>query len=443
LQQEGGLMIDSDSTRDLFIRGKAAAKAGDIQEALFYLNWLLRLDPPIEQRIDTWHLLSEISTDPVEKRKYLEEILSNNLGDAHARRKLAILDGKLDPQNIINPDKLQTPMPNEKEANDLTHFICPQCGGRMTYAPDGNSLTCEYCESKQEFAAHFFQKENLIQEENFMVALATKKGHFCPITTHTLTCRGCGAKFLFGAQQITGNCPYCQTPYALNQIESEELIVPNGIIPFQITENAAKLSLKNWFVNRFGKLLNVAPGKSLYVPAWTFDIGGQITWHCFAYKNQKYVPESGQSIILQNDILVLATRIFPQVLKAGLDSFNLKGLKPFDNRYLASKNAETYQTTAADASLLAREIALHREESRIATEANGQYKELIIDTSNMLVESYKLILLPVWLTTYQIKDKRLNIIINGQTGKVIGEEPGSEFTRWMKTIFTGDQHEQI
>jgi hypothetical protein len=77
-------------------------------EARFYLEWLLRLDPPLLQRIDAWFWLSEVQTDEQAQRGYLEQILVMDPSEGRARRKLAILDGKLDPTEIVDPDQLNT-----------------------------------------------------------------------------------------------------------------------------------------------------------------------------------------------------------------------------------------------------------------------------------------------------------------------------------------------
>ena len=86
----------SSSARDLLVRGIAAAKTKDIDEARFYLEWVLRTDANRQQRIKAWYWLSEISDDPAEKRDLLENILVHEPGHAEARRSRAILDGVID-----------------------------------------------------------------------------------------------------------------------------------------------------------------------------------------------------------------------------------------------------------------------------------------------------------------------------------------------------------
>src|SRR5512142_3343418 len=101
----------SDATRDLLVRGIAAFKARDFGEARHYLEWLLRLEPPMDQRLDALMCLVEISHEPAEQHSLLEDALALNPADPRARRRLAILDGRLDPAKVVDPDKLAPPIP--------------------------------------------------------------------------------------------------------------------------------------------------------------------------------------------------------------------------------------------------------------------------------------------------------------------------------------------
>ena len=53
----------SDSARSLLVRGIAAAKAKDVDEARFFLEWLILTECTYEQRADALFWLSEISED--------------------------------------------------------------------------------------------------------------------------------------------------------------------------------------------------------------------------------------------------------------------------------------------------------------------------------------------------------------------------------------------
>ena len=140
----------SESVRDLLVRGTAAARSGDEKEAKFFLEWMLDLDADLEQKIEAWYWLSKVTSDTRQKRNYLEDILANQPFHLLARRDLMIIDGKLDPNEIIDPNQTQMHQGVNGERNaEVMSFTCPNCGGRMVYTPDGNALTCEYCESRK------------------------------------------------------------------------------------------------------------------------------------------------------------------------------------------------------------------------------------------------------------------------------------------------------
>ncbi|RMD75716.1 MAG: hypothetical protein D6818_01280, partial [Bacteroidetes bacterium] len=45
-------------------------------------------------------------------------------------------------------------------------------------------------------------------------------------------------------------------------------------------------------------------------------------------------------------------------------------------------------------------------------------------------QTFKLVVLPVWIASYEYKGKRYHFMINGQTGKVSGHKPLS----WVKIL---------
>ncbi len=96
-----------ESTRDLFIRGMLAAKANETADAYRYLEWVLRLDPPLDTRVDALYWLSRVAATPAEQGRLLEEALAYAPSDMRCRRALAVLRGELDPAQIIDPDRIR------------------------------------------------------------------------------------------------------------------------------------------------------------------------------------------------------------------------------------------------------------------------------------------------------------------------------------------------
>jgi DNA-directed RNA polymerase subunit RPC12/RpoP len=418
------------NTRDLLVRGIAAAKAKETNEARFFLNWVLRLEPPHDDQIEALYWLSELSQDPAEQKKYMEEILINDPGEPRARRKLAILEGRLNPKDIIDPDQLISPVPAPPQAASADRFICPGCGGRMAYTPDGQSLTCDYCETRQKL-----HLPGSIAGDDFAVAMATGLGHLHPVAMHAFTCQGCGAAFILPPERLTLTCPYCESVHVIKQLETRLLAAPDGIIPFQVSELSARRAMKSWLEQHpVQPPLHVAPGRGIYLPVWSFRLTGQIPWTALESDGDRWLPVSGLKLVERSDCLVPAARRLPEMFTTSLQDYNLKELVPYEEKYLADWLAETYQVPIGEASLKAREAVLAEQRQQINDGLLRPVKDLNLKTADMNVDSFKLLLLPAWLTHYQSAGETYPVFINGQTGKVTSERPAMGMLGWLKKI---------
>lgn len=419
--------------RDLLVRGIAAAKAGETQEARFFLEWYLGQNPPITERNNALFYLSQITDNQSDRRKLLETMLDNDPFDIRARRELAILDGALPVDQVIDPDKLPEQQPDEVSNQSADRFICPKCGGRMTYTPDGHSLTCEYCETRTQHQAG----AGAVRDENFIVALATAKGHSQAVNTQVIHCQGCNAEFIVPPRQLTWQCPYCQSNYKIEQVESHPIILPLSLIPFYVSPREAGNLIHAWSEeNDNSPHPQVSALQGIYIPAWTFDVGGNISWVLEVLENKEWKPRKDQKSIFHDDILVAATRMWPQWMNVLLDSYDLSQLVPFDYEYLANWVAETYQINAGDAALRARETTLQRERKVIQDYSLQTVRNITINSTWMTVEQYKLILLPVWSGLITLGQIQVQILINGQTGKFISPPPRPKgLGAWFTNLF--------
>ncbi|MDE3090761.1 MAG: hypothetical protein KGJ80_15405, partial [Chloroflexota bacterium] len=264
----------SDSTHDLLVRGIAAAKGNSREEARFYLEWVLRSpDAEPDEIVKASRSLAELSDDPAEERKLLEQALAYDPYDAEARRALAILNGTLKPADIVDPDRMPAPVvPETPLPIQARRFVCAQCGGRMAFEPDGKTLTCAYCGNRQSVIGAM-DAGALLEEHDFAVALATAQGHSTPVATQSLKCHGCGASVILSAPTISTVCPYCATPYVIEQAETRALISPEGIVPSSVTQDQAQQAVLDWYRSQGFKVLsaNALPA-GVYLPAWTFDV---------------------------------------------------------------------------------------------------------------------------------------------------------------------------
>jgi len=114
-----------------------------------------------------------------------------------------------------------------------------------------------------------------------------------------------------------------------------------------------------------------------------------------------------------------------------VNGFDLDGLVVYDSRYLADWPAETYQIPAANASLVARRQVLEEMRKQVTYGAFGQVKDVSVSSAGLIVEYFKLVLLPLWIGRYREADeeREYTVVVNGQTGGVTGERPARGLRR--------------
>ena len=103
-----------------------------------------------------------------------------------------------------------------------------------------------------------------------------------------------------------------------------------------------------------------------------------------------------------------------------MPGFALEAAQSYDARYLADWPAELYDVSMADASLEARSQAF----ARLRAELPARLAPMHVtgtSSANLTIDSFKLVLLPVWLTEIEADSRRGLVLINGETGAVAGE----------------------
>lgn len=403
----------SDSVREMLVYGIAAAKDGANDEARRYLERALRLDPTHEQCIKARLWLGKISDDVAEKRAYLEEVLLSDPAHPEARRELAILDGRLDPAEIVDPDNVPHAVPGAPQPAQARQFTCPHCGGRMVFAPTGTSLICEYC--AQHPRSETLAGDGAVDEQDFVLALATAKGHTHPVAMRCYECQSCGATFVLGPETLSFTCPYCASVYVTEQTEVRKLVPPEGVIPFAVTQDRARRAVIEWLTEEELDAASVVSLNGIYLPMWTFDID-------VARKGRRH---------LEDDVLAPASNTLLQDLASAVGSFQLDELVPYDPGYLADWPAETYDISVADASIKARAKA-----RALAAERLGKrIEDFGPGVARLSVMSFKLIIVPLWIVRYLYKEERqYTVLVNGQTGVVHGEKPSRGILGWLSRL---------
>jgi hypothetical protein len=416
-----------DYGKELLKSGIIEAKTGNQDAARRYLDRAVYISHDHDVLAEAWFWMSQVTEGAAEKRKDLENCLAHDLQHARARRLLAILDGKLKADELIDPDRLP-PAPEGMRAADAERFMCPRCGGQMGFAPDGQTLHCEYCARKERFT----YQPGTAAENDFLIAMATARGHGKPLHQQVVHCQGCGCEFILPPNQISTTCVYCASPHVVDWESEEQLLVPDGIIPHSFDGQRAAQILREWVASS-GILPEgrIDLPRGVYLPLWTFDIGGGIDYVGetveegelqLHYRNRRKVRVSDCYPVQINDLPIPAARKLSGVFLKLIPGFELKAVKPYDPRYLASWPAEVYDIPMAEASLDARSQAYARYK-RDLPNLLPPVNILTTSSAKMTVDSFRLTLVPVWVTELSFAGRQHLVLINGQNGNVESDLP--------------------
>ena len=431
--------MERDYAESLLRSGIIEAKAGERHLARRYLERAINTGGNFDVLSEAWYWMSKITDNPADKRSALENCLSYDMNHARAHRDLAVLDGKLDTSEIINPDAPIAPSTDPTQAT-ADRFMCPQCGAKMVFAPDGVSLICEHCTRNQTL-----QSKGEAEEQDFLIAMATARGHGKPVAVQVFHCQGCGAEFILPPDVISVTCAYCDSPYVVRLEDSRELLQPEGVIPQAFDQKQAARLLVDWVEqNNVKPQGKVAPPRGIYLPIWTFDIGGAIAYHGDRYETEDGLRQRAQNVIhvnaeypvYLNDLPVPASCKIAGHLAQLLPTYELSAILPYDPRYLANWAAEVYDISMADASLDARSRAYTQLKRNLPGEIASLFN-LKTSSASLTIESFKLVLLPVWITESPSNNQKVSVLINGQNGVIQGNTPSrpkSGLLDWLEDL---------
>ena len=414
---------------DLLREGILHFKSKEYDLARRYFERALDAADDIQTRTEANYYMSQVVDDPGQKRQFLEQTLAIDMGHAGARRALAILDGKLKPAEIVNPDALPAPLPGTQEAENL-RFACPRCGARMLYSPDGASLFCENCRHTQGL-----DTSTPGTDQDFFVAMADGKGFRNTVSIKTFHCQGCGADFLLAPDELSASCAFCGSVHVLDMQAARELVAPDAILPMAFDQKQAAGLVSQWFGKKhIPSQPGANPPRGFYLPVWAFDLIGSLSWNGSIIRDERQVPISGECPAQFNNVCIPGSSKLGGIFLEFLPEYNLAAPPAYDPRFLAGWPALVYETTMSEAALEARRITIERIIHDIQFE-HGHVIDFHYSTSTISITSYRLILLPVWLMDYSIEGRAFQVIINGQTGTVQGGTPRRGLKDRLENLF--------
>jgi LSD1 subclass zinc finger protein len=330
---------------------------------------------------------------------------------------------------------------------------CKSCSAVLKFAPGTNSLKCQYCGSENEIKA---EKAEAIQELDFQQAITEGLKTQEEQKVSTVKCGGCGATSTLKPNKTSDQCPFCGTSLVLTSSAITTSIKPKSVLPFKIDKNKAFDSFSKWVKslwwapsNLKKAALNVDKLNGIYIPYWTYDCGTRTSYSgergIHRQETEYYTEEvngrsvqrsrtvtvtdwyycSGNVSVNFDDVLVNASNSLPKDYADKLEPWDLKNLVPFDEKYLAGFQAESYQLGLKEGFDVAKKIMDGPIQNAIRRDIGGDDQRINSYNTQYNRITFKHTLLPIWISAYRYGSKVYRFMVNGSTGEVQGERPYS------------------
>ncbi|MGQ0624025.1 MAG: hypothetical protein ACT4PP_05125 [Sporichthyaceae bacterium] len=264
-------------------------------------------------------------------------------------------------------------------------------------------------------------------------------------------CPSCRGAVGFVGTLTSTRCPFCAHPVHSSDVRTApDRFAVDGIVPFGLDQRAAEAHVKTWIQKRrwapnaFKKYATTGSFAGIYLPFFTFDA------HTFtAYdgargtdrtrtvrRNGKTETEHyidwdsvcGEVTLNLDDVPVTA--------ESSVDAERMRDLEPwptdtaqgFQPEYLAGFLARRYDRSLAHCQVDARNRMNEAIDSAIKADIGGDHQRIKSKDTTWSNETFRHLLLPVFLLVVLFKSKPFQVAVNGVTGEVHGKRPWS----WVK-----------
>lgn len=344
------------------------------------------------------------------------------------------------------------------EAVARPKFSCPACGAEAAWNPGQQALICGFCgttsPAQVELDAH---GQETIREHDLVVALRQipedRRGW--QAEKISVRCQSCQAISVFDPGQVGKRCDFCGSSALVPYEEIKAAFRPESLLAMKISETQVRESIRRWYGTRWFAPNQLKQGamtdqvRGLYIPYWTFDARVQAQWTAesgyYYYETQSYTDAQGKSQTRQvqrvrwqpsagslshffDDELVSASRgVQPELLRK-VEPFPTQELVGYNPAFLSGWVVEHYQIDLLAAAQQAHTAMNAEIRRRCAAQVPGDTQRNLDVDANYSGQTFKHILVPLWLLTYTFGTRVFQVVINGYTGQIAGRYPKS----WIK-----------
>lgn len=337
-------------------------------------------------------------------------------------------------------------------------FSCPACGAEARWDPGKKALVCPFCGTTSPAEVELASTgEQVVVEHDLTAALRSipddRRGWQTNKTS--VKCQSCQAISVFDPERVGQRCDFCGSSALVPYEEIKEAFRPESLLPMKVSETQVRDSIRKWYGSRWfapNRLKTAAltdTVKGLYIPYWTFDAQAHADWTAesgyYYYVTETYRDSNGETKTRQvqkirwewssgsldhffDDELVPASRGVQSEMLRRIEPFPTKELTPYNAGFLAGWVVERYQIDLLSAAKAARDEMESQVHSMCASQVPGDTHRNLQVRTRYDRQTFKHILVPIWLLAYTFNARVFQVVVNGYTGAIAGKYPKS----WVK-----------
>ena len=343
----------------------------------------------------------------------------------------------------------------------LEKHECPACGARAEWNPGKQKLICPFCGTESPY--HVDRELGKVVELDLVKALRELPDEERGWQTErrSVQCQSCKAVMVFDPARVGQNCEFCGSPALVDYQEIKAPIRPQGVLAFKIDAGRVRDDIRRWWRSRWfapGRLAIAAlvdTIRSLYIPYWTFDAQVHCPWtaeagHYYtvmvpgrdakgrpimrAEQRIRWEPASGVVDHFFDDEPVPGTQGLPIDLLRQVEPFPTQEIVAYDTAFLSGHVVEHYQVVLLDAAQRSQEQMHAKLMALCAQQVPGDTHRNLQIQPNYASRTFKHVLVPIWLLSYNYGAKAYQVIVNGYTGQIAGNRPYSAWKIFFAVV---------
>lgn len=345
------------------------------------------------------------------------------------------------------------PLPKTETVETPGTYECPNCGATTKYDVSAGGVACEYCGYTAPAKAKAVGRA--AEEAEFTLDTWQKAEQGWGIKRQALNCENCGAVLTLAEGALTTTCPFCASNRVTLRVAAQDAIRPRFLVPFKIPVETVRSKALEWMGKGWfhpAELANSAIIQrftGIYLPFWTFDANITAQWRAeVGYERQEryYDPgdkswktrtvidwrwEDGKVSLVIDDLLIVGSSRLSRLILERLYPFNLNALVTYSPDYLAGWQAQAYDVNLPDAWEKGKEDMRERARDACYEDIPTHHVRNFSMTADFANETWRYLLLPVYVAAYQFEGKVFQVMVNGQTGLVAGQKPVAWWKIWL------------